>query len=132
MQKKTHLNFEILPIILFNPKKAFKQLEKKATIEEGLAMTLLLSAIATGITVLSGVFYGTPPESQLFIALGLILGVFLSVAIIAVAGWLAAMIAGIIFKGKGDVKKTIALLGYSTILSIAFALLSSIAVYLGR
>lgn len=106
-------DFTSMVHLIYEPGKAFRNLNKKATEMEGVAIALI-AAMAVYLMTLA---MDTP-----FDATALTVALFMGLAGLLIPGAFTAHIAGIM-GGKRNVEKTIALFGYANIMFVIFTLI---------
>jgi hypothetical protein len=135
--EKPRLRFDILPKTLFQPKKAFLELYNHTTAFQGIFVVLLLTSIVVilnltvsidfnisimqSISSYRGIYFlfmiGSNPILALPFALVTVIG----------SAWLSAHFSRIFLQGRGDVDKTIGLVGYGRTVSLFLGIIYLIA-----
>lgn len=127
------LRFDVLPLVFYRPKDAFEKIKAEATIIDGLVIAFIGIIITYAILQLP-VLQPKPGVSEEVTLLNPMGGIFrlnspsiVGFLVAAATAMLGLIITGfvssIIAKGKKNISKTIALLGYGYTLSILVAVL---------
>ena len=114
-------NFSALPGVLTKPKQAFKDLGPQ-TMKEGAILAALFSIVASAI---SGVVGG-----QMNVV-GWVVGAVVAAIILVATGWLAAMLAKMVFHGSGNTRNTVGYLGYGSFLGVVSAIVGAVLGMMG-
>lgn len=137
------LRFDVLPRVLYQPRQAFESIRTEATLFDGISMALLLVAVAQAITVLPSLLIsgsGVPLANPIIV-------VVMAAAMLALKGAIASSMSEFVSGKHGTaetggvqsrniinvlaaltassnkeyINKTIAMLGYASVLSVVLA-----------
>ena len=123
------INIGVLGQVLYSPMKAFESIVDKTTMMDGIVMYIILALIGAIIGIIPVMGMMGPFLGSLIVSL--VIAIVIGAILFVVIGWLSSVLAKAIFKGSGDMEKTVGLLGYSSVVNLVMTLLKMVLTMAG-